>query len=300
MIPRSPRGCSATLYSLVLWQYGRHMEGQSAGEHLGSRSVETTRMARDERGRASVPAGDTPRQPRLSAWGAHAGEWTPLCPRRIRTGPRVLRRMEAHRLSAGDPGRHRACYRGLCMGAPTGSIRHYSGDWSRHRPGAGDCWAGLRQYNGLLRSADHQSNGVYGLAFLVSVAVGRPLAGVFAQETYPFPPEVKASHTFRNVFSRISLVWATYLLLRTGLRFFALLRSSVEFYLVIQCRDGYSVHRCAHELVDLVRHAELPTKREGVGAIPHWSLTVFGRSRVRPAPAHPPSSGSSQLGRVVA
>ena len=81
-------------------------------------------------------------------------------------------------------------------------------------------------------------NGAYGLAFLVSVAIGRPLAGVFAQETYPFPPQVKASHTFRRVFSRISLVWATYLLLRTGLRFFALLRSSVEFYLVINVVTG--------------------------------------------------------------
>ena len=56
-----------------LWRYGRHMEGQSAGEHLGARSVETTRMARDEKGRASVPAGDTPRQPRLSAWALMLG-----------------------------------------------------------------------------------------------------------------------------------------------------------------------------------------------------------------------------------
>ena len=81
-------------------------------------------------------------------------------------------------------------------------------------------------------------NGAYGVAFLVSVAIGRPLAGVFAQETYPFPPQVRASHTFRRVFSRISLVWATYLLLRTGLRFLALLRSSVEFYLVINVVTG--------------------------------------------------------------
>jgi len=81
-------------------------------------------------------------------------------------------------------------------------------------------------------------NGAYGLAFLVSVGIGRPLAGVFAQETYPFPPHVKASLTFRRVFSRISLAWAAYLLLRTGLRFFALLRSSVELYLVINVVTG--------------------------------------------------------------
>jgi hypothetical protein len=32
------------------------------------------------------------------------------------------------------------------------------------------------------------ANGAFGLAFLVSVAIGHPLAGVFAQDTYPFPP----------------------------------------------------------------------------------------------------------------
>jgi intracellular septation protein A len=81
-------------------------------------------------------------------------------------------------------------------------------------------------------------NGAYGVAFLVSVVIGRPLAGVFAQETYPFPPQVKASRTFRRVFARISLAWAAYLLCRTGLRFFALLRSSVELYMVINVVTG--------------------------------------------------------------
>jgi hypothetical protein len=82
------------------------------------------------------------------------------------------------------------------------------------------------------------ASGAFGLAFLVSVAIGHPLAGVFAQDTYPFPPQVKASQTFRQVFSRISLVWAAYLLCRTGLRFFALSRSSVEIFLVINVVTG--------------------------------------------------------------
>jgi intracellular septation protein A len=81
-------------------------------------------------------------------------------------------------------------------------------------------------------------NGAYGLAFLVSVLIGRPLAGIFAQETYSFPPQVKASRTFRRVFSRISLAWAGYLLLRTGVRFVILLRSSVELYMVINVVTG--------------------------------------------------------------
>src|SRR4030095_11722066 len=45
----------------------RHMEGQSTGAQLNARSVETTRMARDERGRASLHVGDLPPRPRVSA-----------------------------------------------------------------------------------------------------------------------------------------------------------------------------------------------------------------------------------------
>jgi hypothetical protein len=111
------------------------------------------------------------------------------------------------------------------------------------------------------------ARGAFGLAFLVSVAIGHPLAGVFAQDTYPFPPQVKASHTFRRVFSRISLVWATYLA-PDGT---SILRPVAEQRRDLpgdQRPDGYSVHGRAHELVDLVQRAEFPTKR-GVGSIPH-------------------------------
>ena len=81
-------------------------------------------------------------------------------------------------------------------------------------------------------------NGAYGLAFLGSVLIGRPLAGIFARETYPFPPEMVDSITFRRVFSQISLVWAAYLLLRTGIRMIALLRTSVELFLVVNVLTG--------------------------------------------------------------
>jgi len=58
--------------------------------------------------------------------------------------------------------------------------------------------------------------------FVVSVLIGRPLAGVFARETYPFPPAVKASATFRRIFSHVSLAWGVYLLLRSAVRLLAL------------------------------------------------------------------------------
>ena len=82
------------------------------------------------------------------------------------------------------------------------------------------------------------ANAAYGVAFLVSVPLGRPLAGVFASETYPFPPEVKNSATFRRVFSWVSLVWAFYLLARSALRLATLTQASVDVFIVVNVLSG--------------------------------------------------------------
>ena len=81
-------------------------------------------------------------------------------------------------------------------------------------------------------------NGLWGLAFLGSVAIGRPLSGVFAQETYPFPEDVKASRTYRRVFSTISVVWGVYFLARTGIRLVALSRRNVDLFVAINIATG--------------------------------------------------------------
>jgi len=81
-------------------------------------------------------------------------------------------------------------------------------------------------------------NALYGVAFIVSVIIGRPLAGVFAQETYPFPPEVKASATFRRVFSRVSLAWGVYLLLRSAVRLVTLSWRDVELIVLVNILTG--------------------------------------------------------------
>jgi intracellular septation protein A len=82
------------------------------------------------------------------------------------------------------------------------------------------------------------ANILYGLVFIGSVALGRPLAGVFAQETYPFPPAVKASVTFRRVFSRVSLAWGAYLLLRSGVRLLVLTRQDVDLIVAVNVATG--------------------------------------------------------------
>jgi intracellular septation protein A len=194
-------------------------------------------MTPDERNNAPIPAGDTRPRPRVSAWALMLG-----------SGPRFAR-------DAFGPvlvfyaGWKLVGFRAAILAATVLAIAAYV--WERRQARSG-ITAGIGLGIALVQAIAGLAagsttayfappiivNGAYGLAFLVSVAIGRPLAGIFAKETYAFPPQVRASHTFRRVFSRISLVWGVYLLLRTGLRFFALLRSSVELYLVINVVTG--------------------------------------------------------------
>ncbi len=81
-------------------------------------------------------------------------------------------------------------------------------------------------------------NAIYGLVFIGSVVIGRPLAGVFASETYPFAPAVKASATFRRVFSRVSLAWGAYLLARSALRLLALTWRDVDVIVAVNIATG--------------------------------------------------------------
>ena len=81
-------------------------------------------------------------------------------------------------------------------------------------------------------------NGAYGLAFLGSIVIGRPLAGLFATETYPFPDDVKSSDTFRCAFSRVSLAWGLYLVLRSAVRMASLSGDNVDSFLVVNMLTG--------------------------------------------------------------
>ena len=77
------------------------------------------------------------------------------------------------------------------------------------------------------------ANAAYGAAFLISVAIGHPLAGIFALESYPIPADVRASPAFRRAFAHISIVWGIYLLARSALRLVILLRYSVDVYVAV-------------------------------------------------------------------
>ena len=83
------------------------------------------------------------------------------------------------------------------------------------------------------------ANGAWGLAFLGSVAVGRPLAGALACAWYPFPPAVRDGARFRRTFGIESMVWGAYLLARSGLRLTLLLKGgSVGAFIVLSFVTG--------------------------------------------------------------
>jgi uncharacterized membrane protein len=69
--------------------------------------------------------------------------------------------------------------------------------------------------------------------FLGSVAISRPVIGLSAMDTYPFPPQVADSATFRQVFGRLSVVWGVYFLLRAGVRLAGLRTGHIDTILVV-------------------------------------------------------------------
>jgi uncharacterized membrane protein len=77
--------------------------------------------------------------------------------------------------------------------------------------------------------------------FLGSVFARRPIIGEFARESYPFPPEVRESATFKTIYGRITLVWGTYYVLRALARLASLASGSVEVVLVVSAITGTPV-----------------------------------------------------------
>lgn len=85
------------------------------------------------------------------------------------------------------------------------------------------------------------ANAAWGLAFLVSAAIGRPLAGALACAWYPFPRWFRETPAFKRVFGIQSLVWGAYFLARSAIRMGALLYGSLESFLAIVFLTGTPV-----------------------------------------------------------
>ena len=79
---------------------------------------------------------------------------------------------------------------------------------------------------------------VWGLAFLVSIPLGRPLAGALACAWYPFPRWFRETRPYKRVFGVESLVWGAYFLGRSAVRLEMLLHGSLERFLLVTFLTG--------------------------------------------------------------
>jgi Protein of unknown function (DUF3159) len=77
-----------------------------------------------------------------------------------------------------------------------------------------------------------------GLTVLGSIAVGRPLASLFAREIYPFPEGTRDAPSLRHAFRIITTVWGLYFLVRSAVRLTALVTLSVDQYLLVAALSG--------------------------------------------------------------
>jgi len=82
------------------------------------------------------------------------------------------------------------------------------------------------------------ANAVWGVAFLGSAALRRPLAGALACAWYPFPPEFRRTREFKQVYGVESLAWGAYLLARSALRLAVLLYGGVGSFVVVVLLTG--------------------------------------------------------------
>ena len=82
------------------------------------------------------------------------------------------------------------------------------------------------------------ANGIWALAFLVSAAIRRPLAGALACAWYPFTDEMPASEIFKRIYGVESVVWGLYLAARAALRIGVLLTGHIDAFLVVVVITG--------------------------------------------------------------
>jgi hypothetical protein len=73
---------------------------------------------------------------------------------------------------------------------------------------------------------------VISIVLIVSAAVGRPFTQRFARDFCPIDPELLARPRVRRFFIRISLLWATVLLLNAGIVLWLLLSSSLHAFVL--------------------------------------------------------------------
>lgn len=82
---------------------------------------------------------------------------------------------------------------------------------------------------------------INGVLWLGSVALGRPLAGTFAQEVFPVSDEVRASPEYHSVFRRVSVMFGVFFVVAAAAQLAVLLIVGVGAFLAIRVADALSI-----------------------------------------------------------
>ena len=81
---------------------------------------------------------------------------------------------------------------------------------------------------------DVLNNFVYGAALAVTVVIGKPAIGFAARLFYPFPAVARRHPTFRRVFSRLTTMWATWLVVSGAVWLWLLLSVDPSTFMVVK------------------------------------------------------------------
>jgi intracellular septation protein A len=82
---------------------------------------------------------------------------------------------------------------------------------------------------------------INGLVWLGSVAIGRPLAGVFASEVFPVDDDSKGSDEFRTVFRHVTLVFGVFFVVFAAIQVSVLLAVGVDAFVAVRVVDAVGV-----------------------------------------------------------
>ena len=82
---------------------------------------------------------------------------------------------------------------------------------------------------------------INGAVWLGSVAIGKPLAALFAREVFPIDDETRASREFRAVFRHVSLVFGTFFLVFAGVQLAVLLAVGVDAFVALRVVDALGI-----------------------------------------------------------
>jgi len=119
------------------------------------------------------------------------------------------------------------------------------------------------------------ANAAWGVAFLISALIRRPLAGALACAWYPFPRWYRETEPFKRVYGIQSLVWGAYFILRSAVRLVVLLNGSLETFLVTVVLTGTPMMLLL--IVWSIRHAIrglTPSGREATLGGEHTFVTL--------------------------